>query len=320
MKIERISMHSNSFLFTVTCFIALFSVLILPEITESRPEPRPMPYAVPTKKSSPKKPVAKKELEVNPKFKHGDEGSFVFRKSTLLKPSEKKDWIKQSMKDEFDHRQIVKPHEFCDPVEKSKKNTVTKDSLRKKWPYKIYLLRAEEIEKTLERVKRKKMWPTSCLKEKIIKLSAKLTEIQTFPGSRKYEFCSNLEDNYGITAGIGGFTTSYGDALLVLKRYKYISGSLSMEKYEEVLDFLKRTSNASDSNIPYFCCAWSYFSKNDENFRLAQENVLDALVFVPAMKLSEKVAELIKAEKLPPLLLALIYDINFEFGQDEGTF
>lgn len=103
----------------------------------------------------------------------------------------------------------------------------------------------------------------------------------------QYAFIKDIGDGRGYTAGVIGFTSGTGDMLEVVNRYvalKPIDNPL--KKYLPALEKVNGTSSHKGLGKK-FVNAWRLAAKDKEMF-LAQDSVLDAMYYNPALYYAEK--------------------------------
>ena len=130
----------------------------------------------------------------------------------------------------------------------------------------------------------------------------------------QYAFIKDIGDGRGYTAGVIGFTSGTGDMLEVVKRYlalKPINNPLA--KYLPALE--KVNGTASHKGLgKKFVNAWRLAALDKEMF-LAQDSVLDAMYYKPALYYAEK-------DGLSTLGAFIYYDalVVHGPGDDEDSF
>jgi len=133
----------------------------------------------------------------------------------------------------------------------------------------------------------------------------------------QYDYAENIGDGRGITAGRAGFTSATGDMMIVIEKYTKIKPNNGLEKYIEELKKLEtlryeegdKEGSASTDNLEGLIEAWKE-SCNDHDFIKVQDEVVDELYYLPALK---------KAKKLGlkyPLSLLSLYDTNIQHGEN----
>ena len=103
----------------------------------------------------------------------------------------------------------------------------------------------------------------------------------------QYAFIKDIGDGRGYTAGVIGFTSGTGDMLEVVKRYialKPIDNPLA--KYLPALEKVNGTPSHKGLGKK-FVNAWRLAARDKEMF-LAQDSVLDAMYYNPALYYAEK--------------------------------
>ncbi|KAI8801273.1 lysozyme-like domain-containing protein [Cladochytrium replicatum] len=107
-----------------------------------------------------------------------------------------------------------------------------------------------------------------------------------------FDYCENLGDGRGFTAGVAGFTTGTHDALEVIKAYvEKMDGEPT--EFDGMLDRLKEISrekeglNSDVAGLSGYCRAWETASNNPV-FRQAQMEALDANAWTPSQAMADK--------------------------------
>ena len=134
----------------------------------------------------------------------------------------------------------------------------------------------------------------------------------------RYEYVGNIQDGRGMTAGRAGFNSATGGMLIVIEKYTKIKPNNSLSRY---IDELKRlneiyaqngyvlTSQSADtSQLIGLKTAWIENASFSE-FRKVQDDVVDTLYFIPALKEGRKLGL-----KMPLSLLSL-YDAQIQHGE-----
>ena len=130
----------------------------------------------------------------------------------------------------------------------------------------------------------------------------------------QYAFIKDIGDGRGYTAGVIGFTSGTGDMLEVVKRYlalKPINNPLA--KYLPALERVNGTASHKGLGKK-FVNAWRLAAR-DEEMVLAQDSVLDAMYYNPALYYAEK-------DGLSTLGAFIYYDalVVHGPGDDEDSF
>ncbi|KAJ2403079.1 hypothetical protein GGI23_000218 [Coemansia sp. RSA 2559] len=129
-----------------------------------------------------------------------------------------------------------------------------------------------------------------------------------------YDYCENLNDGRGFTAGIAGFCSGTGDGWDVIQEYKTLTGSYGdfgpMATYLE-----KYASEGSDSTsgIENYCKVWESLGKSDTNFQKAQDNVRDQLYYDPAEKAAAELGAKLDVTQ------GQIFDTGIEHGTGDDA-
>ncbi|KAJ1664957.1 hypothetical protein EV178_003636 [Coemansia sp. RSA 1646] len=125
-----------------------------------------------------------------------------------------------------------------------------------------------------------------------------------------YDYCENLDDGRGFTAGIAGFCSGTGDGWDVIQEYKKLTGSYGdFEAMAADLEKYASSESDSTSGIENYCKVWESLGKSDKNFQKAQDNIRDQLYYDPAEKAAAE--------------LGLKFDVSqgqiFDTGIEHGT-
>ena len=116
--------------------------------------------------------------------------------------------------------------------------------------------------------------------------------ISTFENSTTeidYAYAQNIGDGRGVTAGRAGFTTATCDAAQVIRKYTETVPQNDLARFLAELDRLCDTSSDDTSGLPEgdYIAAWTAAAK-DGAFRAAQDAVVDAEYYTPAMQLADQ--------------------------------
>jgi chitosanase len=126
--------------------------------------------------------------------------------------------------------------------------------------------------------------------------------------SIRYGYVVNLHDGCGITAGRAGFCSATGDMLKVVEDYAVSRPDNALERYLPVLRARAGARSASTRGLGRaFRAAWRAAS-TDQQFRDAQDHVVDEEYFDPAARLAAA------AGLTSPLAVAIFYDTAIEHG------
>ncbi|ORX72729.1 lysozyme-like protein [Linderina pennispora] len=111
-----------------------------------------------------------------------------------------------------------------------------------------------------------------------------------------YDYCENIHDGRGFTAGIAGFCTGTSDAWVVLQEYHKMTGGKD------------EFSNGSTSGLDGYCSVWGKLGKSDAKFRAAQDKVRDEMYFDPSQKLADTLGAQLDVTR------AQLYDTTIQHG------
>ncbi|KAJ1946158.1 hypothetical protein EC988_005599 [Linderina pennispora] len=124
-----------------------------------------------------------------------------------------------------------------------------------------------------------------------------------------YDYCENIHDGRGFTAGIAGFCTGTSDAWVVLQEYhKMTGGKDEFSKYDAVMKKLDKSGSGSTSGLDGYCSVWGKLGKSDAKFRAAQDKVRDEMYFDPSQKLADKLGAQLDVTR------AQLYDTTIQHG------
>ncbi|KAJ2848201.1 hypothetical protein IWW36_003443 [Coemansia brasiliensis] len=104
-----------------------------------------------------------------------------------------------------------------------------------------------------------------------------------------YDYCENIEDGRGFTAGIAGFCTGTGDAWEVIQAYhKLTGGKDDFSPMDSVLQKYAEEESDSTSGLEDYCSVWEKLGKSDKKFQQAQDSIRDNLYYNPSQKEADK--------------------------------
>ncbi|KAJ2848200.1 hypothetical protein IWW36_003442 [Coemansia brasiliensis] len=126
-----------------------------------------------------------------------------------------------------------------------------------------------------------------------------------------YDYCENIKDGRGFTAGIAGFCTGTGDAWEVIQAYhKLTGGKDDFSPMDSVLQKYAADSSSSTSGLGDYCSIWAKLGKSDIKFQQAQDSIRDNLYYNPSQKEADKLGlkfDISRGE---------IYDTGIQHGTD----
>lgn len=116
--------------------------------------------------------------------------------------------------------------------------------------------------------------------------------ISTFENSTTeidYAYAENIGDGRGVTAGRAGFTTATCDAAQVIRVYAGEVPDNDLARFLPELDRLCDEDSDDTSGLPEadYITAWTS-AASDEAFRAAQDEVVDAEYYRPAMAIADQ--------------------------------
>lgn len=132
--------------------------------------------------------------------------------------------------------------------------------------------------------------------------------------SLHFDYCENIGDGRGYTAGYRGFTTAQ-DAVEVLDIYRNLQPQSVMSKYCDTLRKLSKSTNADTSSLSDFCNDWKSVANEDPLFQKAQQEWNNKQYWEPAMKLADE--HVGKKIKPSPLTYLIFYDTMVQHGLDD---
>ena len=117
--------------------------------------------------------------------------------------------------------------------------------------------------------------------------------ISTFENSTTeidYAYAANIGDGRGVTAGRAGFTTATCDAAQVVRTYSEKVPENGLAGFLPELDRLCDADSDDTSGLPEadYIAAWTA-AASDDAFRAAQDAVVDAEYYVPAMTIADQI-------------------------------
>ncbi|KAI8916312.1 csn protein [Gorgonomyces haynaldii] len=123
-----------------------------------------------------------------------------------------------------------------------------------------------------------------------------------------WDYCENLYDGRGYTAGIIGFCTGTGDALELIELYNKMPGQTGeFKSMMKALRYYGKNGLGYTSKIKGYCSAFRKASKNNV-FRKAQVQILNNVYYNPSQALAQKYGL-----KLP-VSLGQFYDTAIQHG------
>ncbi|KAJ2553456.1 hypothetical protein EV175_002933 [Coemansia sp. RSA 1933] len=129
-----------------------------------------------------------------------------------------------------------------------------------------------------------------------------------------YDYCENIGDGRGYTAGIAGFCTGTGDAWVVIQEYKNLTGSYG--EFESMVTYLEKyasDSSGSTTGITNYCKIWESLGKSDKQFQQAQDNIRDQMYYYPAQVASNNLGLKFDVSQ------GQLFDTAIEHGPDDDA-
>ncbi|KAJ1645741.1 hypothetical protein J3B02_001813 [Coemansia erecta] len=128
-----------------------------------------------------------------------------------------------------------------------------------------------------------------------------------------YDYCENLHDGRGYTAGIVGFCTGMEDAWQVIQEYhRSTGGNDAFSPFDSQLKKLADTGSDSTNKIKGYCKVWKTLGKTDTRFRQAQELIRDRKHVDPSQKYADQLGLKFSISQ------AQLYDTAVEHGDGSG--
>ncbi|KAJ2236035.1 hypothetical protein H4R99_004952 [Coemansia sp. RSA 1722] len=128
-----------------------------------------------------------------------------------------------------------------------------------------------------------------------------------------YDYCENLHDGRGFTAGIVGFCTGMEDAWQVIQEYhKLTGGNDEFSPFDSQLQKLADSGSDSTSGIKGYCDVWEKLGKTDMRFRQAQEAIRDKKHVNPSQKYADQLGLRFSISQ------GQLYDTAVEHGDGSG--
>ncbi|KAJ2713095.1 hypothetical protein H4R19_002422 [Coemansia spiralis] len=124
-----------------------------------------------------------------------------------------------------------------------------------------------------------------------------------------YDYCEDLKDGRGFTAGIAGFCTGTADAWKVIQEYhKLTGGKDDFGAMDTTLAKLAESGSESVAELTNYCQVWEKLGKSDRKFQQAQDTIRDQLYFYPSQKAADSVGLKLDISR------AQLYDTGIEHG------
>ncbi|KAJ1868985.1 hypothetical protein LPJ55_005664 [Coemansia sp. RSA 990] len=124
----------------------------------------------------------------------------------------------------------------------------------------------------------------------IIDIALRLTNIyENGDTDFHYDYCEDIKDGRGFTAGIAGFCTGTGDAWEVIQAYhKLTGGEDDFSPMDNVLKKYAEEESESTSGLEDYCKVWEKLGKSDKKFQQAQESIRDKFYYTPSQEEADK--------------------------------
>ncbi|KAJ2553454.1 hypothetical protein EV175_002931 [Coemansia sp. RSA 1933] len=124
-----------------------------------------------------------------------------------------------------------------------------------------------------------------------------------------YDYCEDVSDGRGFTAGIAGFCTGTGDAWMVIEEYKNKTGSFGdFEPMAADLEKYAKDGSGSTAGLDDYCRVWESLGNSDTNFQIAQDDIRDQQNYDPAEEASNKLGLKLDISQVQ------IYDTGIQHG------
>ncbi|KAJ2390065.1 hypothetical protein H4S02_002051, partial [Coemansia sp. RSA 2611] len=128
-----------------------------------------------------------------------------------------------------------------------------------------------------------------------------------------YDYCENINDGRGFTAGIAGFCTGTADAWEVIKEYhKLTGGNDDFTPMDGLLEKYALAEDESTSGIEDYCSVWEKLGQSDKKFQQAQDTIRDQMYYNPSQKEADKLGAKLDVTR------GEIYDTGIQHGTGEG--
>ncbi|KAJ1724465.1 hypothetical protein LPJ61_005735, partial [Coemansia biformis] len=124
-----------------------------------------------------------------------------------------------------------------------------------------------------------------------------------------YDYCEDLKDGRGITAGIAGFCTGTADAWEVIQEYhKLTGGNDGFSPMDGTLAKLAASGSESTAGISSYCDVWKKLGASDKKFQQAQDTLRDKLYYFPSQASADSVGLKLDISR------GMLYDTGIEHG------
>ncbi|KAJ2356785.1 hypothetical protein IWW50_002382 [Coemansia erecta] len=128
-----------------------------------------------------------------------------------------------------------------------------------------------------------------------------------------YDYCEDIKDGRGFTAGIAGFCTATGDAWELIQEYhKLTGGNDDFSPMDAVLAKYAASDNESTVGLEDYCKVWANLGKTDTKFQSLQDSLRDKLYFTPSQVLADQVGLKFDVSR------GELYDTGLEHGTGDG--
>lgn len=128
----------------------------------------------------------------------------------------------------------------------------------------------------------------------------------------QYAYAEALGDGRGITAGRAGFTSATGDMLIVVQRYTARVPDNPLAPYIPRLEELAANEDGSLAGLEGLEAKWAECTE-DETFRQVQDEVVDEVYYLPAVRRFEAIGARY------PITLLNLYDAIIQHGEGEDA-
>ncbi|KAJ2760887.1 hypothetical protein IWQ56_005382 [Coemansia nantahalensis] len=124
-----------------------------------------------------------------------------------------------------------------------------------------------------------------------------------------YDYCEDLKDGRGYTAGIAGFCTGTADAWEVIQEYHRMTGGKDdFSPMDGTLSKLAKSGGASVAGLSDYCEVWEKLGKSDTKFQKAQDAIRDQMYLYPSQKAADKLGLKLDISR------AQMYDTGIQHG------
>ncbi|PIA14087.1 lysozyme-like protein, partial [Coemansia reversa NRRL 1564] len=129
-----------------------------------------------------------------------------------------------------------------------------------------------------------------------------------------YDYCENLKDGRGFTAGIAGFCTGTGDAWEIIQQYhKLTGGDDDFSAMDSTLKKYSKSESDSTKGLKDYCDVWEKLGKSDIKFQQAQDIVRNKMYYAPSQKYADELGLRFDISR------AQMYDAGIQHGTGDDA-